>query len=229
MLSQSRAGAEEQRANGGFASSEDLRDLGGFHLVNRGEQQDVAFAFGQPLDGGEHKRHAACFVERVVGGEGLRGERPGEGFVQLLGADAPSAVDGEVPGDAHQPDAQVAHIGQRAAMFEHAWPTTTRHLQVLKEFKDNSIVASICPKISADNMKNNADYGYNPAVKAIIDRLKEALKGKCLPRPLVPAEQAQDGLEAGQVPCKVIEAVLPQNGGACSCTVDTNRDRKSVV
>lgn len=104
--------------------------------------------------------------------------------------------------------------------FAKAYPGT-RHLQVLKEFKDNSIVASICPKIADD--KTQADYGYNPAVKAIIDRLKEALKGKCLPRPLVPAEQAQDGLEAGQVPCKVIEAVLPQSGGACTCPTDTNR------
>jgi hypothetical protein len=98
--------------------------------------------------------------------------------------------------------------------FAKAYPGT-RHLQVLKEFKDNSIVASICPKISDD--KTQADYGYNPAVKAIIDRLKEALKGKCLPRPLVPADKALGGLQAGQVPCKVIEAVLPKGGGACSC------------
>ena len=97
-----------------------------------------------------------------------------------------------------------------------------RHLEVLKNFKDNSIVASICPKISDD--KTNADYGYNPAVKAIIDRLKEALKGKCLPRPLVPAKATQDGLEPGQVPCAVVEAVLPQNGGACgACDQTTNR------
>jgi len=104
--------------------------------------------------------------------------------------------------------------------FAKAYPGT-RHLQVLKEFKDNSIVASICPKIVDD--KTKADYGYNPAVKAIIDRLKEALKGKCLPRPLVPADEPKDGLETGQVPCKVIEAVLPQNGGVCSCPTDARR------
>jgi hypothetical protein len=104
-----------------------------------------------------------------------------------------------------------------------------RHLQVLKEFKDNSIVASICPKISADNKKADPDYGYNPAVKAIIDRLKEALKGKCLPRPLVPADQAEDGLQAGQVPCKVIEAVLPQPGAGCTCPNETNRVETTPV
>jgi hypothetical protein len=106
--------------------------------------------------------------------------------------------------------------------FAKAYPGT-RHLQVLKEFKDNSIVASICPKIVDD--KTKADYGYNPAVKAIIDRLKEALKGKCLPRPLVPnnTTEIQDNLQPGQVPCKVIEAVLPQDGAGCSCPTDTNR------
>jgi hypothetical protein len=106
--------------------------------------------------------------------------------------------------------------------FAKAYPGT-RHLQVMKEFKDNSIVASICPKILD---KGQADYGYNPAVKAIIDRLKEALKGKCLPRPLAPnkSNDVTDGLAPGQVPCKVIEAVLPQNGGSCSCATNPNRN-----
>jgi len=97
-----------------------------------------------------------------------------------------------------------------------------RHLQVLREFGDNSIVASICPKVLDTN---SSDYGYNPAVKSIIDRLKDALKGKCLPRPLVPAsvEQPTQGLEPGQVPCAVVEAVLPQNGAACACDAGENR------
>jgi hypothetical protein len=112
--------------------------------------------------------------------------------------------------------------------FAKAYPGL-RHLQVLKEFKDNSIVASICPKISDQASKTKPDYGYNPAVKAIIDRLKDALKGKCLPRPLVPADQEQDGLEVGQVPCKVIEAVLPPNGGACSCPAGAKRVDTTTV
>jgi len=105
--------------------------------------------------------------------------------------------------------------------FAKAYPGL-RHLQVLKEFGANSVVASICPKIAAD--KTKPDYGYNPAVKAIIDRLKEALKGKCLPRPLVPNNTgaAKDGLEPGQVPCAVIEAVLPE-GGDCNCDPNQNR------
>jgi hypothetical protein len=97
-----------------------------------------------------------------------------------------------------------------------------RHLQTLKEFGSNSIVASICPKYP-DGDVNATDYGYNPAVKAIIDRLKDALKGKCLPRPLVPQKEASEDLDVGQVPCKVVEATLPQAGGACSCATNDRR------
>jgi hypothetical protein len=91
--------------------------------------------------------------------------------------------------------------------FAKAYPGA-RELTVLKDYGKNAIVASICPKIS--DKPNDPDYGYNPAVGAIIERLKEALKGKCLPRPL-----ATD--DTGQVLCKVIEA---QNRPDCDCTVD---------
>ena len=91
--------------------------------------------------------------------------------------------------------------------FAKAYPGA-RELQVLKDFGKNAIVASICPKIATDTTA--ADYGYNPAVGAIIERLKDALKGKCLPRPL-----AIDPT-SGQVLCKVIEA---QKSG-CDCTQD---------
>jgi hypothetical protein len=109
--------------------------------------------------------------------------------------------------------------------FAKAYPGT-RHLQVLQEFGDNSIVASICPKIATGDPKAQPDYGYNPAVKSIIDRLKEALKGKCLPRPLVPNDttDVKDGLEPGQVPCAVIEALSPPAGGACpACNSQPSR------
>jgi hypothetical protein len=113
------------------------------------------------------------------------------------------------------------NIGARDLQYAKAYPGL-RHLQVLKEFGENSVVASICPKVLEPG---NPDYGYNPAVKAIIDRLKEALKGKCLPRPLIPntSDMAKDGLEPGQVPCAVVEAVLPQPGAACACDPMQNR------
>jgi hypothetical protein len=85
-----------------------------------------------------------------------------------------------------------------------------RELQVLKDFGDNAIVASICPKVSTPTGDPSADpnYGYNPAVGAIIERLKDALKGKCLPRKIQTDEQ-------GQVLCKVIEAQKAN----CDCTL----------
>ncbi|HOU89701.1 MAG TPA: hypothetical protein PLU22_01585, partial [Polyangiaceae bacterium] len=58
-----------------------------------------------------------------------------------------------------------------------------RFLNVLKDFGLNSIVGSVCPKISTGDTAAPG-YGYNPAVRAIINRLKERLKGTCLPRAL---------------------------------------------
>ncbi len=80
----------------------------------------------------------------------------------------------------------------------------TRLLSALNGFGENSIVASICPKTMDPGA---ADYGYRPAVTAIIDRLKEALSGRCLPRQLAPDENRL-------VQCKVIEAA-PQAGLDC--------------
>ena len=46
---------------------------------------------------------------------------------------------------------------------------------MLRDFKDNAIVASICPKntVPANGLMAAEDpnYGYNPAVGAIIDRV----------------------------------------------------------
>ena len=77
---------------------------------------------------------------------------------------------------------------------------------MLKDYGANAIVASICPKVvDSPNPATDPNYGYNPAVGAIITRLKEALTGKCLPRALVP-EANPDAENYGQVPCAVIEA-----------------------
>ncbi|HVR21141.1 MAG TPA: hypothetical protein VMS65_15620, partial [Polyangiaceae bacterium] len=92
-----------------------------------------------------------------------------------------------------------------------------RHLQVLKGFGNNAIVASICPKNvqPQGSAAEDSAYGYNPAVAAIIDRLKEALVATCLPRPL--------SVENDAVPCIVVESFVSPDGaaasdGACDCT-----------
>jgi hypothetical protein len=50
-----------------------------------------------------------------------------------------------------------------------------KHLAIARGVGDQGIVASICPKQVTDSTQ--ADYGYRPAAKAIIDRLKVALRG----------------------------------------------------
>jgi hypothetical protein len=92
----------------------------------------------------------------------------------------------------------------------------TRQLEVLRGVgmrTKNAIVASICPKVTdAADPAADPDYGYNPAVTAVIERLKEQIAVKCLPRQL-----EVDG--NGQVPCRVIEAGRPdaENGRCAPC------------
>ena len=83
----------------------------------------------------------------------------------------------------------------------------TRQLQVLKGLNDQGIVASICASQLDDDSR--ADYGYQPAIGALVDRLATKLGTTCLPR-----ELKRDG--DGQVACLVIEGKRSE-GGACSC------------
>jgi hypothetical protein len=93
-----------------------------------------------------------------------------------------------------------------------------RELQVLKDFGSNAIVASICPKnVLSQDPATDPDYGYNPAVGAIIERLKTALQGKCLPRPI------ETNPTTGTVLCKVIEAQA-SGCGDCSAAGRTPAD-----
>jgi hypothetical protein len=84
----------------------------------------------------------------------------------------------------------------------------TRHLQVAKDFGANSIIASICPKVSTGD-KTSSNYGYTPAVNAIIDRLKEAFPGKCISRPV-------DIKEDGTVQCNIVEVTARESDGTCA-------------
>jgi hypothetical protein len=83
-----------------------------------------------------------------------------------------------------------------------------RQLQALHDYGDNSIVASICPK-STD--PDALDYGYRPAVSAIVDRLIGELGEKCYPRGL--STRAD-----GSVACIVVEASRPADVTSQGCT-----------
>jgi hypothetical protein len=95
----------------------------------------------------------------------------------------------------------------------------SRYLQALKSFGEksttqNSIVASICPKDTTQANVNNSAYGYNSAVNAIINRLKEKLTGACLARRL---ELTTDDAGNQVIPCQVIEATTIASGQVSSC------------
>jgi hypothetical protein len=121
-------------------------------------------------------------------------------------------------------------------VYAKAYPGV-RELQVLKGYGNNSIVASICPKNinTAPGQTPQADpnYGYNPAVAAIVERLKEALTVKCLPRPLTPvpkcsAEVTSDCTtqdeDVGKVPCAVLEVRPTEAATSCvPCNGETGR------
>jgi hypothetical protein len=91
--------------------------------------------------------------------------------------------------------------------FGKAYPGL-RPLEVLKGVGDSAIVASICPKVL---VQDQPGYGYEPAVDAIVERLKVALQGRCPPRPLA-VEPGSDG----ELPCVVVEALEQQD--QCGCT-----------
>jgi hypothetical protein len=99
-----------------------------------------------------------------------------------------------------------------------AYPTV-RELMVVHALNDQGIAASLCPRTKnlagqelEDPTVNGAPnplYGYRPAVKAIVDRLKDALTEQCLPEQLT-LDPSND------VPCLIL-ATLPTKGTEQDC------------
>ena len=87
-----------------------------------------------------------------------------------------------------------------------AYPTV-RELLLAKLLGAQGVVSSICPIHVTEQATGDPLYGYRPAVKSIVDRLKASLAGQCLPHRLVPDQQ-------GGVPCLVI-ASLSDTSQAC--------------
>lgn len=112
--------------------------------------------------------------------------------------------DGETPLCIPNPDPNDTRPLQVRAK---AYPGT-RHLEVLRGLGDQGIVASVCPKQLTASDQN--DYGYRPAVAAIINRLKTKLGGQCLPRQLTPDAE-------GNVACLILEARHLASGDKCTC------------
>jgi hypothetical protein len=112
-------------------------------------------------------------------------------------------------------------------VYAKAYPGV-RELQVLKDFgavgSHNSIVASICPKTLISS-KTDPNYGYNPAVGALMDRIKEGLTPKCLPRQL-PSDESL----GNDVACSITESSpLPAGEKTCSlCDPSVGRSTPSA-
>lgn len=90
--------------------------------------------------------------------------------------------------------------------FAKAYPTT-RGLEVLSGVGESAVVASICAKEMRDEQA--PDYGYRPAMQAIVDKLKTKLTSLCFDRELTTNEE-------GVTNCKVIE--ITADAEACNCT-----------
>jgi hypothetical protein len=88
-----------------------------------------------------------------------------------------------------------------------AYPTV-REFMAVRALGDQGVIASLCP-ISLKVDKQDPTYGYNPAVKAIVDRLKNALTTQCLPQKLT------RDTTTNEVPCLVL-AQLGQESDSCA-------------
>jgi hypothetical protein len=91
---------------------------------------------------------------------------------------------------------------------------TVRELELAFLMQQQGIVSSLCPidvtPASGQTELTDPLYGYNPAVSAIIDRLKVSLNNQCLPDQLT-----ADSL--GNVPCLILVQLGTSVGaGACA-------------
>ena len=105
-----------------------------------------------------------------------------------------------------EPDGTYSTTQQRRAK---AYPGL-RQLAVLKGIEDQGVVSSICPAQLSDQSPQAGNYGYRPAIAALIAKLKEQLADPCLTTEL----SQQDN---GQVSCVVIEGRQTETGEACTC------------
>src|SRR6202012_4192562 len=96
---------------------ESVGALAGVGVFDGREQEDLALGAGKAVDLAEDEGELAGLVEGDVGGGVAGGGGEGEGLVELIGPDAAATIEREVPGDAHEPDAEVADVRERALML----------------------------------------------------------------------------------------------------------------
>jgi hypothetical protein len=108
------------------------------------------------------------------------------------------------------PLCQPTSTGPRTTqIYGKAYPQS-RYQLVAKALGAQAVVASICAQVVTGDT-SAPTYGYNGAMQAIVNRLKSALDGQCLPQPLVPASD-------GTIPCEVLVEYPSQTNQAAGCT-----------
>ena len=90
-----------------------------------------------------------------------------------------------------------------------AYPTI-RELRVAQGLGAQSVVASLCAS-DVTSAVTAPSFGYNRAMRGIVNRLKGALGGQCLPQPLT---QNTDGTVA----CSIVVAYPAQTDQTAGCT-----------
>ena len=125
--------------------------------------------------------------------------------------------------------AGTANVQTRAK----AYPTI-RELEVARALGAQGITASLCPlnpTLSNTEGANKTDpeYGYNPAVASIIDRLKNALTQQCLPQSLhdLPDGGTTDP-DLLKVPCLILAQLAPDGNQDCVANGLTETDAEVV-
>jgi len=105
----------------------------------------------------------------------------------------------------------LCDIANRSSQIKGKAYPTIRELRVAKGLAQQAVVSSLCAKVvSGSNIA--PDFGYNPAMQAIVNRLKSALSGQCLPETLTRDPNN------GTVPCLVLVVYPNQTDQAAGCT-----------
>jgi hypothetical protein len=117
---------------------------------------------------------------------------------------------GNVNGGPESNTPLCASDGSPTQVKAKAYPTI-RELEVVRALGDQGIAASLCP--IQLTQPDAPDYGYKPAVAAIIERLKNVLNQQCLPRSLRNADDTE-GKEG--VSCLVLAQLDPASGQTCA-------------
>ncbi|HSO00719.1 MAG TPA: hypothetical protein VLS89_20645 [Candidatus Nanopelagicales bacterium] len=87
-----------------------------------------------------------------------------------------------------------------------------RELALIRGIGSQGIVGSVCPAQLDD--EERPDFGYRPAIEAILDRLTSTADRQCLPRPI-------EADPTGEVACVILEARTVS--GACDCAASPGR------